>query len=211
MPDQGYGYIMAPARRRSEPGTGKLEVFLEETPSGEHFDPESVLISVRDEQGGITHLSIEHPWAGEKELKICAGPFDLVDRKGKHVEGFTYGGTLHIEVGENATKLSLDSPAPILDRPFHALANLLAEESEILLAQRQAIMHNEEVFEQRLAVVEPLALYRACLEALQERLRHLPQDGDELMLKFKHMVKEERQVVDELLPGLHEAGLNELI
>ena len=211
MIDPGYGYILAPARRHSEPGAAGLEVFLEMTPSEKHFDPEAVLIPVCDEHGGVISLSIKHPWAGEKELQVCAGPIDLIDRKGKHLEGFTYGGTLHIEVSEHGTKLALSSPAPVLVRPFHALANLLAEETEILLAQRRASMPDEDTFERHLREAEPLTLYGACLEALQERLRRLPPDDDELMLKFKHMVKEERQMMEELLPGLHDKDLDEMI
>jgi hypothetical protein len=211
MADQAYGYILAPARRSSEPGAAKLQIFLEAKPSSEHFDPKSVLISVLDERGGVTPISIEHPWASGRELRVCAGPFDLIDRKDKHVEGFTYGGELHIEVGETTTKLTLESPAPILVRPNHALANLLAEESEILLAKRRATVNDEEVVEQHLAEAEPLQLYKACLDELEERQQRLPPGDDALMMKFKHMVKEERRAVEDLLPGSNDLDLNELI
>lgn len=209
--DPGFGYYLMPARRHSEPGAAGLEVFLAQNPSEEHFDTEEVLVQARDEHNGVVSLSIEHPWNGERELQLCAGPFDLIDRKGKHMEGFTYGGALHIEVGEHGTKLTFNSPAPILVRPFHPLANWLAEETEILLAQRRAKFPDDETFAHHLAVAEPMTLYRACLEALEERLHSLPQDDNELMWKFKHMVKEERHYVEELLPGLYDKDLDEMI
>jgi hypothetical protein len=211
MDDSNYGYILAPGRRQSAPGAAKLQVFLEDTPTTEHFDPKSVMISAFNDHGGVYHVTIEHPWPSERELRICAGPFDLVDRKGKHIEGFTYGGRLEIEVSDHSTSLTLDSPAPILVRPHHALSNLLAEESEILLAQRRATIIDEEALEQHLADADPLKLYRACLQALQERLQHLPLSDDQLMMKFKTMVRQERQAVEDILPGSSEAGLDELV
>lgn len=211
MGNGDFGYILAPARRLSEPGASGIQIYLEAIPSREHFDPKIVLVSTFNERGGISHLTIEHPWSGEMEIQVCAGPFDLIDRTDKHVDGFTYGGSLHIEVSEGVTALTLESPAPILVRTHHAMANLLAEESEILLAQRRAKVIDEEALEQHLIEAEPLKLYRACLEALQERLVHLPHTDDPLMLKFKHMVREERQAVEDQLPGIYDADLDELI
>ena len=131
-------------------------------------------------------------------MRACAGPIDLIDRKGKHLECFSYGGELRIELKETSTRLILNSPAPILIRPAHALVNMLAEESEILLAERRAATPDPEIFEKHLASADPLALYRACLEALYEQLHHLPTEENELMFKYKHMLSSEREAIEQV-------------
>jgi hypothetical protein len=62
---------------------------------------------------------------------------------------------------------------------------VLAEEAEILLAQRRsAWLPGLEDYEQRLIHARPGVLYAACLQALHERFHSLRQSGEQTAQDF---------------------------
>ncbi|MCU0484673.1 MAG: hypothetical protein MUC85_01050 [Anaerolineales bacterium] len=196
------GYVFSPGRRSSEPGYSRLDMVLMDTPTEEHFDP-VYLRAILAQEDSVNYEMIEHPWYGDPTLRVCAGPLDLVDRKNKRVEMFTFGGELHIEVEEQLTAIIFTSPAPIiLLRVHESAATLLAQEAEILLAQRCAFLESKPgEYDHRLASAAPIGLYRSILCALQERLELLPHTGNELWMHFRHVVKEEARFLDDEIPG----------
>lgn len=217
------GYVLHPPRRPSEPGYSRLDALLLPQPSGQHFDPYFLRLWVATGDGkqadrqGISHQTIEHPWNGEERLRVCAGQVDLVDRYGKQLDAFTFGGELRIDAADEHTGVALLSPAPILlmhdlraDSGNGPVATLLAQETEILLAQRRAFWEaTPEEFEQRLARVEPLKLYLTCLQAIQQRFTRLPSASENMIQQFRHMLRLEIRAVQEQAPGTGSGGLLE--
>ncbi len=150
---------------------GCLQVFLYDTPTLAHFDPEMMRIPVRIADQGVESLSVYHPWTGPRRFEAAPGRIILVDRKNKEVEGFTFGGGLEILVADELTTCTLQSPVRIIElvRGDSELM-MLATEVEVLLAERCAFWgRDEESYEARLAKVDPVLLYAMCLSALTVR------------------------------------------
>lgn len=195
------GYSFQP-KQCDEPGCPRLEIILHGKPTGKHFDPERVLLTVAETtipENAIEHLSIHHNWHGKQNYRVCAGSVRMTDRYGKSVDAYIFGGDLQIEAGQEKTIVSLSSPAPILELSqgyTSTLADMLAAEVEVLLARRRAFWtrHNPAEYERRLAVVEPLALYHTCIDTLKERFRSFPCDGQANTLKaLKCFLQDESQ------------------
>jgi hypothetical protein len=196
-PSQEYGYLLYPPRRPSEPGHSGLEVYLRQQPSQHHFDPDQVHLLAATSEGGLETMKISHPWMGVNQWRACAGQVDLLDRKGKHVDLFTFGGELQVDkIDDHSTQVILKSEAPILLSQSHTSSiNLFIQEVEILLAQSRAEWCRErESFDHCLACLEPFDLYRMCLAAISERFRQLPH-RDEATAKLFHILQNEIAVV----------------
>jgi hypothetical protein len=171
-----FGYYFFPKRYPHAPGHPRLEVNLIDAPTFQHYDPEYLDIPVARHIGAgqtprVEVLKIYHPWTLKGEYKVCAGPVVLTDRLGKEVEAFSFGGGIRIQMEENYTTCSLESPAPILEiKGGEDISRILAEEMEVILAERRAAwIPNEEDFERRLTEADPLQLYIAGLDFLREK------------------------------------------
>jgi hypothetical protein len=176
-----FGYYFFPKSYPHAPGYPRLKVNLIDAPTFQHYDPEYLDIRVaRNMRPGqsprVEVLKIYHPWTLKGEYKVCAGPVVLTDRVGKEVEVFTFGGDLHIQLQEDHTTCSHESPAPILEiKPGDDIPRILAEEMEIILAERRAAwIPNEDDFERRLARAGPIDLYVACLDFLRKKYEKYP-------------------------------------
>jgi hypothetical protein len=145
-------------------------------PSGKHFDPERVRLSVVTEPGNIEFIKVHHPWPLRTHYRSAAGRIILQDFKGRIVEAFTLGGDFRIHKENDLTTCVLTSPAPILELiSISSIPEVLAEEIEILLAERRAAWdHDLSIYNKRLSAVDPLILYIACLEAIRDKIRHSP-------------------------------------
>ena len=214
--NQHLGYALHAPRRPSEPGYAGLDIWLTDRPSGQHFDPTQAAFSVVD-TNEIHFVCIEHPWGGENHLQVVAGIIDLIDLKGRHIEGFCLGGSLNLERLDEETKLELRSPAPVLvnlgSQPIrlaHAVS-ILIEEFTILMAQRRAYWEIEPGrFDQRLAAADPFKLYAAFLPAARSRLRELPPMDNAAQTTAMHILHQEIDATAELIPGF-ELGLSDLL
>ncbi len=202
IPD--LGYQLAEPRYHHAPGYPRVDVYIRTAPSYHHFDPEAVnLVVCNPVSGGEARaaqsLTIYHPWSGEKHYQVLPGPIDMVDREGHKRDIFTFGGQLTVHATDELTILTFESPAPILvEVGLDTTARLLADETEIILAQRRsAWLPGLEGYEQRLIQARPDQLYAACLKALHERFLDLRQCGEETAQDFCNFIHGEISALDE--------------
>ena len=191
------GYRFHPKRDPHDPGYPGLDIFLHADPTGHHFDPERVGLTIAAmtlQSTGTEHLAIHHGWHGLDHYTVCASRISLHDREDKIVEAFTFGGEVHITPGAELTTVSLVSPAPILNLVHKYPLSIplrLASEVEVLLAQRRAKWAQRDLdrFKLLLAETDPMTLYNSCLLTLNERFAHFPKNGDEEIGQFIHFLQ----------------------
>jgi hypothetical protein len=185
--NEQLGYCFHPQADPRDLGHPQLDVVIRSVPTGEHFDPES-FTSLIATASGSAKLSVVHPWTQDNAYRICAGEIVIEDARNEQVKAFTFGGAQQIESDARHTVCRLASPAPLLEhaRQTLSLEELLIEEVLILFAQRRAAQDND-VFEHRLVVADPLQLYHACLKTLDEKFEHFPAT-DEIHRRFKQFL-----------------------
>lgn len=165
------GYEFSSSTHSGRPGHSRLDIILRPVPTSNHFDPQQVFFVISDDEK-IEHLTITYKGFQLNKYRVVAGLVRIKDRKGKVMFALTFGGELQIEVEEQKKICTIMSTAPILQfiRPTVVL---FAEEAEIILAERRAEWgNNPHEFETRLATVEPLTLYAACLEYIIEKFKN---------------------------------------
>lgn len=171
------GYIFYPREYPHAPGHPRLDVFLRAEPTLRHFDPQTVRLRVQTRAavgaGAPEDLVVHHPWMAYESYNVYPGRIRLRDRFGKREEAFTFGGAMAIDTSEKVTVCSITSDAPILELfGGRRLADLLASEVEILLAEQRARADvDRSTFESRLDGMSPMELYAGCLESLRRRFR----------------------------------------
>lgn len=205
MPDPSnisLGYLLAAPRRTHEPGHPAVDIWINDEPTLEHFDPEQVRLAIANE-GHVDVVEIEHPWSGDQSSQLAAGMIIITDRKNKHIDGFLFGGRMEVEVTKSCSHIKISSPAPIMVRESDSPEiTLLIEESCILLARRYAVWAEKpEELEKKLSSIEPLKLYAAFLLSIQKNLKELPPSEDETLLKTLHIIHEELREVSTIMPG----------
>lgn len=178
------GYRFQPRLDPRSPGHQRLDVFLRAQPTQEHFDPERLWLTLTEtgrsaDMGPAGLVEMSHPWPGPASLRWTVGPIDLIDRRGKKVEAFGFGGSLHVESAAEMTHVVLESEAPILELLDEgSFPYLLAEEVEIVLAElRGQARSGLAELETELGRADPLALYLACLSAIRARLSRIDRKG----------------------------------
>jgi hypothetical protein len=173
-----YGYHFDPPAPSDHPGHRKLTVVLRPKPTERHYDPELADFPIVTLMHELDRLAVFHPWPVSGEQRAAPGRVILTDRKGKVVEAFTFGGTLTIDASDEQVVAVLTSPAPILPLlPPHDVAELLADEVDILLARRRAYWDEQRrpyALDECLARVEPLALFQSCLAAIHAEYVRAP-------------------------------------
>jgi len=195
---EDWGYEFYPRAYPHAPGHPRLDITIPKTPTGRHFDPVTVQLLVRArshiKSGGVETIRIHHPWPHESHFQACAGRIIIEDRYDKKVEAFTFGGNLNILIEERDTQCVFESPAPILELiSTSSIATVLAEETEILLAERRAEwLPDIEAYEQRLTNVSPLDLYTTCLETLRQKHEHT-----------QHLIEETHQLIHFIHDEIH--------
>jgi len=169
------GYLFYPASNPHALGHPRLDVNLYELPTGEHFDPQELTITVDDPIQGWQQLTFYHP-ADPGLYRVCIGRIVILDHVKKEVEAFSFGGELETSRFENHSLCCLTSPAPIFDMGRFAQDELeLVSEYEAELARLRARWLQQEIdFEERLAAIAPERLFWALTGAVQNRLRSLP-------------------------------------
>ncbi len=200
MLTEQLGYIFAPPAYKHAPGSPELNVFLREHPTEKHFDPIRVQILVAsDDVGVVETLVVELPWPKSESYRACAGRITLTDHKEKEVNMFCFGGSLAISPGKDVVACTLTSPAPIIELTFEtSIYTRLAEECEILLAEREAAQAKQKgAYLKRLAAAEPAALYAACLLALQEKFKDFPHKEEFSIAQLTAFIKDEISVLQE--------------
>jgi len=200
--NEQLGYCFHPPTTEHNLGYPQLDVVIRPTPTGEHFDPESFTCLIATTSGSA-RLHVAHPWAQETTYRVCAGEIVIEDARPEQVKAFTFGGTLQINSDLQRTVCQLASPAPLLEhsRQTLSLEEHLIEEVIILFAERRAAQ-DDDIFDHKLAAVDPLLLYRACLVALNEKFAHFPAT-DDVHRRFKQFLHTATQsLTDETVPAL---------
>lgn len=202
-------------------GHPRLEVHLNDQPSFEHFDPEHVEFTAKIPSGTsvpyLDDMSLFHPWAGGSAFEVGCGHIFIYDRKGKKVDAFTFGGTVHLQVGKGLTIAVFESPAPILEvTPVNPAVDLFVDEVEILLAMRRAAWlkktSNIHAYETRLALANPVDLYVACLLDVEKRLTHSHGGEDAKEMHLRCVIRAELQALKNTGVWLGvEKGLDEVV
>ena len=174
--DSGYVELSRP--HENSPGYLELVVAIRQTPTELHFDPEAIHLRLvyRDDTVRETTIMLTNPPLDVRQ--VCPGPVTLVDRIGKRVDFFVFGGQLKVFTRPCEAICWLHSPAPILELAGQAQENFsdqLIYETEAALARLGARWEGRHsAFLSRLAKVDSLQLYAASISACieqQDRLR----------------------------------------
>jgi len=194
------GYIFHPGH--SCFGYEQVDVMLAAKTTLEHFDPEKMRVNIGAGRS-VQTLDIHHPWRMAHEYPVIAGRIILTDRVHKQVEVFTLGGQLTITSQPEQTCCTFTSEAPFLDLVTdHSVSTLLANEIEILLAERRAARNFRlsGEFDNLLLGIPPQTLYTVCLRAINEKFKVYHGFSDPVMQHFKHQLALE-------IDRLHREGL----
>ena len=152
--NEQLGYCFHPPTAEHRLGYPQLDVVIRPTPTGEHFDPESVTCLTATANGS-GKLRVVHPWAQDSTYRVCAGEIDIEDERHEHVKAFTFGGDLRIDSDARRTVCQIISPVPLLEHARQALSleEHLIEEVYILFAERRAA-RDDDVFDRKLAAAD---------------------------------------------------------
>jgi len=194
-----FGYYFHPSKYKGLPGHPQLDINIYTQPTEQHFDPERVTLPVAD-SGGLSTVTITHPWSGHKQMQLCTGRIIIHDRRDKVVEGFTLGGEITITNLETATSCKITSPAPIIHLfEDEDIATLLVSEFEAMLAkQRASWVGKTSEFEQHLCQADPHTLFVAGLMAIKDSLTHtLAVLHNERYYQTTHIINEAIHIVRE--------------
>jgi len=170
------GFSLLPPTHPGSPGYSGLLVAIRKRPTGEHFDPQTLILPLYDgEEITWRRLSMLTP-ASEVE-HICPGRLILADRLGKRLEFFTFGGTLKVITEPDAVLCAITSPAPILElvEEQETVADWLAAEAEAIWARTRSKWGiQDDEFERRLAQTSPLSLYTSTLHSVLSHWKQGP-------------------------------------
>lgn len=164
----------------------RLDVTLRAKPTGEHYDPREMRLTVTD-QGEIIEREITPRLSAKMTVRAVAGHVELRDRFDEAVTFFTFGGELSASPEKSLVVCTLTSPAPIIPlyhEPSSAMT-MLGVEGEVMLARRRAAWGAKRAaFEARLAQADPFLLYAALLQHIEARFEHFPPDAREDVQDF---------------------------
>lgn len=188
MPDYlRYGFYMHPSRYDPPLGHAAMDVYLAESHPDRFFDAQAALFPVTNGDK-VTHVQVFHPAPqAPQSYQVICGRFFLIAHDGDIVEGMTLGGLLEIETSADYTHCRLTSPAPIFDieESGGLVATLEAEIEAELAKLRPAWKGSDAAFDGRLASLDPLILFAASLNLLDDYLHNHPQaiSPDEVLIE----------------------------
>ena len=181
-----WGYYLLPKSHPRSPGYTGLLVAIGETPTREHYDPESIHLRIAEADNDVYWANYSLKVHSVKSKLVVPGQVSLRDRIDKRVEFFTFGGSLEVVSRTREAVLSLRSPAPILDLngPPESVADQLAFETEAMIAEQEARWGlNEDGFLRRLGEVDPFEFYLAILQSILQSYEH----SSALRMSFHHL------------------------
>ena len=167
---QPWGYCLQPKFHHNGIGFSGLLVAIRPHPTEAHYDPESVQLRLRDDNGAAQWVSLHQRAPFQQPVRVCPGHITLDDRREKKVEFFTFGGQIRPVLTETVTVYAITSPVPILGitpPSLNTVAEKLALKAETALARADACWKRDrDGFRRCLGSVDPLVLYAAILEAV---------------------------------------------
>ena len=187
------GYVFYPPTHPGDPGHSRLDIHLPLAPSGRHFDVSAVHFSVFTALDLIDPLSVSLHHLGPFEGRISPGRIIIESFEKKTVEAFTFGGKYQVEMQPDLTICTFRSQTPILEIIHEeTVSSMLAEEVEILLAGRRAHWAQDpDALAKRLAGLDPVTLYHACLEELRIKFKLLPHLQNSFSITFNQFLNTE--------------------
>ena len=173
----GQGFALLPPSHHGSLGCSGLLVAIRKQPTSEHFDPERLILALRDDSGVHRWRTLSLLSPPLKSVRVCPGRMILEDRFEKRLEFFTFGGTLDVITRLGEMQCFIRSPVPILElvAEKETVVEHLASEAESLWAEIRARWGiDDDGFERRLAQVAPLQLYTATLHSILSRWESAP-------------------------------------
>lgn len=200
---QELGYYFHPSPLAHLLWHVQLDVHIYHVPTERHFDPERVEFPVVGLDGRIEHVTITHGWSGTKQYQVCVGRILMHDRSHKVAEAYSFGGDLTISNQADFTVCTLTSAAPILDLvgPDSMAARLVSEFEGHLAKCRACWGNHPTAGEKKLVETDPLTLFSAGLNSLQQAYESIPAD------RRSHLIMEEEHEVHELIALLYAHNL----
>ncbi len=171
---QRYGYFLHPSSYRPPLGYAALDVYPAAPQSDRFFDTKAALFSVCNGDK-TTQVEIVHPFLkAPARYQVAFGRFMLISHSGDMKVGMSLGGLLEVETNDTCTHCNLTSPAPIFDiEESGGLVATLETEVEAELARLRAEWkESDAAFDCRLASIDALTLFAACLNMLDDYLHN---------------------------------------
>jgi hypothetical protein len=180
------GYYTLPHPHPDSPGYTGLLAIIRKAPVG--HQPEIVQIPAYEWSGKSSKVNLHAEMSHQRSYVVCPGKVVVRSRQEREATFFTFGGNLESEQLAGEAVYSLRSTSPILElvQDWETIADLLAEETEILFARTEAQqqLSSEELLD-RLVKAGPEDVYLAILQSLLTADRSF--DGD-----FINMLNSER-------------------
>jgi hypothetical protein len=177
QPVDSWGYQLSPECHYYSAGYNKLDVFIREAPTDRHYDPESMRLQLRDDDGFASWTTLELGSAFKDSRHVCPGRVILHDRMDKRVQFFSFGGSLEADTELGGVVYSLRSSAPVfgLHQPTPGVTDQFVFETEEMIGKLKAEWVVDDAgFDQRLAQVDPLQFYLASLFSILVHLKDTP-------------------------------------
>jgi hypothetical protein len=194
------GCHLFPAVHHDSLGYSGLAIAIRPSPTGKHFDPETLRLRLCDRRGIAAWTTLSWSSVNVASDCVCLGRAILSDRSQECIEFYTFGGSLQWIRGPDEMVVLLRSPAPILelDPEEETIVDQLACETEALLSKAEVAWgQDERGFSQRLADMDPLSLYASALHSIlysygcSTPLREAFHDCNETLLWEKHRLMAE--------------------
>jgi hypothetical protein len=174
------GYRFVPAKYSPNLGYSELKTVISGCPTQRYFDVKALHVPTFD--GRFYHKTqiTRHELEPKEHFQVCIGELSLENRKGEHLQAFSFGGSLQVALQGDDLLCNLTSTAPIFrlkSDPGSLGGGLLADEILEMLAEIQVGLsrHEDELYA-RLAGFDPYQLFLSCLVTLQKRVDSIPQN-----------------------------------
>jgi hypothetical protein len=182
-------YKFYPPQRANSPGSPCLDMVIGEGPTdlraGSHV-LERAKLRIPSQQDLPETVTLSHPWPYANQQQVCIGNIALELVTAERVVAFTFGGIMQIQPQNGKTLFTLTSSAPILRLgDFNQISTILGNEVAILLAERRVEeLPDLSEYNKTLLCAEPLELYCACLQALNEKYMDFSHPESLSMIEF---------------------------
>ena len=174
---ENSGYHLSQEGEGTENSLYCLAVAIRDKPTEAHYDPESLRLSLLGAEGTVQERKLTRHLPLSQEVKVCPGPVHLMDRLGKQVVFYSFGGALHCRQEDEKIVFVLQSSAPILElgEDEADFQNLLAAESEAELAKIHADWARDDAgFARRLIQTDSRQLFQALVGAIHRAEKENP-------------------------------------
>lgn len=166
---ENSGYHLCQEGKETENSLYCLAVALRDKPTEAHYDPESLRLTLLTTEGNVQERKLTRHLPLAQEVKVCPGPVHLMDRLGKQMVFYSFGGTLRCQQEDEKIVFMLQSSVPILElgEDEADFQNLLAAECEAHLAKFHVAWAQDDAgYMQRLLQTDPRLLFQAIIGTL---------------------------------------------